>query len=316
MKDVREVVREFYTDAAETPKEALCCPTAYAKEDIAHIPEEVLKRAYGCGSPVASASLEEGEVVLDLGSGSGIDCFIAAKKVGKSGRVIGVDMTDKMIELAQGYLEKVAENLGYRNVEFRKGFLEEIPLEDESVDVVISNCVINLSSDKERVLKEVYRVLKHRGRFCIADIVSEKDVPQSVRDNPTLWGECIGGAIKEEDFIDIARRVGAYGLNIKSRLFYREVEGVRFNSVVITGYKFIKGKECVYKGHYAIYNGPFRSVHDDDGHEYPAGVPVEICTDTLEKLTSPPYEGLFTIITADGETVVRGCVDEGGGSCC
>ncbi len=315
MKDVREAVREFYTSAAETPKQGLCCPTAYDSEDTAHIPKDALQRAYGCGSPVSSAGLKKGEVVLDLGSGSGVDCFIASKKVGKEGRVIGVDMTDKMIELAEGYLEKVAENLGYRNVEFKKGYLEEIPLEDESVDVVISNCVINLSSDKERVMQEVYRVLKHRGRFCIADIVSEKDVPQSVRENPTLWGECIGGAIKEEDFINIARSAGAYGINIKSRTFYREVEGVRFNSVIITGYKFIKGKECVYRGHYAIYNGPFRSVRDDDGHEYPAGVPVEICTDTLEKLTNPPYAGMFTIITAEGETVVRGCVDETEGCC-
>ncbi len=316
MKDVREVVRGFYTDAAETPREGLCCPTAYDRADVAHIPEEVLQRAYGCGSPVSSVGLKEGEVVLDLGSGSGIDCFIAAKKVGSTGRVIGVDMTEKMIELAQTYLEKVGENLGYRNVEFRKGYLEEIPLEDESVDVVISNCVVNLSSDKERVLKEVYRVLKHRGRFCMADIVSEEDVPQSIRENPTLWGECIGGAMKEEDFLHMARRAGAYGLNTRGRAFYREVEGVRFNSVIITGYKFIKGSECLYRGHYAIYNGPFSSVHDDDGHQYPAGVPVEICTDTLEKLTSPPYAGLFTIISPDGNTIVRGCADDEGGVCC
>ncbi|MEE9613488.1 MAG: methyltransferase domain-containing protein [Thermodesulfobacteriota bacterium] len=316
---IRDSVRDFYGDAAREQMPALCCPTSYSKEDTAHIPKEVLDISYGCGSPIGEAGVREGETVLDLGSGGGIDCFIAAKKVGSSGRVIGVDMTDDMLLKAKEAEREVAEKLGFSNVEFKKGFLEEIPVEDGSIDLVTSNCVVNLSHDKGKVMEEVYRILRHKGRFCISDVVSEKEVPEKMRADRKLWGECISGALKEDDFIDMSRKAGFYGLHVESRYLYHEVEGMSFHSITLKGYKFDKGAECLYKGQYAIYHGPFKSVHDDEGHEYPAGTPVEICTDTAEKLSSAPYRGLFTVVDTDGKVEGAACEpDEGGGDggCC
>ncbi len=312
-KEVRTLVESFYADAAAEPKPTLCCPSTYTKDDIAHIPAEAREISYGCGSPVGLAGIREGENVLDLGSGGGIDCFIAAKRVGKGGSVVGVDMTDEMLGKARKASAKVAENLGYSNVEFKKGFLEEIPVESGVMDLVTSNCVVNLSPDKAKVLNEIHRTLKHGGRFCISDIVCEKEVPESMQADKKLWGECISGSLEEERFLNLAREAGFYGLHTVSRFPYRVVEGIRFDSITLKGYKFDKGPECVYKGHYAVYNGPFSSVRDDDGHDYPAGVPVEVCTDTLEKLNAPPYRGLFTIIDTEGEVEARPCGPGQGG---
>jgi len=316
---IRDSVKGFYAEAARKPMQELCCPISYDDNDISHIPEDVLGISYGCGSPISIAEIKEGESVLDLGSGAGIDCFIAAKKVGSKGRVIGVDMTEEMLDRAREASKKVAKNLGFDVVEFRKGFLEEIPLADEAVDLVTSNCVINLSPDKERVFREMYRVLKHNGRFTISDIVADKDVPAQLKADKRLWGECISGALKEDEFIAIARGVGFYGIDIAKRYLYREINGIRFYSITVKGYKFKKGPKCVYIGQYAIYHGPFKSVWDDDGHEYPVGVPVEVCTDTAEKLSRPPYRGLFTItdpLGTDLESIprdeARGC----GPECC
>ena len=149
----REDVRNFYSKAAVSAQESLCCPTQYDAADLSHIPEEVRAISYGCGSQVNRASIRPGETVVDLGSGGGIDCFIAAKLVGESGKVFGIDMTDEMLKVAQTNAIPVAENLGYNNVEFKKGFLEAIPLQDQSVDLVTSNCVINLSTNKKAVFE-------------------------------------------------------------------------------------------------------------------------------------------------------------------
>ncbi|MFQ5736568.1 MAG: methyltransferase domain-containing protein [Thermodesulfobacteriota bacterium] len=299
-KGIRDSVSEFYSSAAVKPDESLCCAESYCEADVSHIPGEVLEISYGCGSPVTMADIEEGETVVDLGSGGGIDCFIAAKMVGTKGKVYGVDMTDEMLLKAQGAAPKVARNLGYDIVDFKKGYLEEIPLGKEAADVVTSNCVINLSNDKGRVMEEIYRVLRHNGRFCISDIVSDKDVPGHIRADRKLWGECLSGALKENEFMKAAAAAGFYGLHVVSRSLYRELEGIRFYSVTLKGYKFNKGAECAYAGHFAVYNGPFKSVCDDDGHEYPAGVPVEVCTDTAEKLGRPPYSGHFTVTDRAG----------------
>jgi len=325
-KEKREVVKDFYSDAAVVPRPALCSPEVYGKGSVSHIPKEVLEISYGCGSPVRLAAVKEGETVLDLGSGGGIDCFVAAKEVGLEGSVIGIDMTREMLGKAKEAAPKVAEVLGYANVEFREGFLEDIPVRDASVDLVLSNCVINLAADKGRVMAEVMRVLRNRGRFCISDVVAEEVVPEHMRTDEDLWGECISGALREDEFMEAARRGGAYGLEVLSRSLYRVAGGIRFYSIVLRGYKFVKGAECLYKGHHAIYNGPFSKISDDDGHEFPAGVMVEVCSDTLEKLQSPPYKGLFSIIdTNDGETaacvptVADGSGQEEGGSgggCC
>jgi radical SAM protein with 4Fe4S-binding SPASM domain len=159
----RGAVREFYGHAAEEPQADLCCPVQPSAEDLAHIPKEAVERFYGCGSPVTAAALASGETMVDLGSGAGIDCFIAAKKVGADGRVFGIDMTDSMLKVANDCRSRVARALGWDVVEFKKGFLEAIPLGDASADVVTSNCVINLSPDKPRVFREIWRVLKDHG---------------------------------------------------------------------------------------------------------------------------------------------------------
>ncbi len=311
----RKVVEEFYGKAAEDPVEELCCPVQPEPEDLSHIPERVVERFYGCGSPISVSDIREGEVTLDLGSGAGIDVFISAKKVGPSGRAIGVDMTDPMLEVAEEARKTVAENLGYDVVEFRKGFLEEIPVEDSSVDLVTSNCVINLSPDKMRVFSEMWRVLKDHGRMVVADIVSDEEVPPQFRQDPRLWGECLSGSLMEEEFMAYLERAGFYGLQVLRKSFWREVEGHRFYSITVRGYKFEKKEGCVYVGQTATYQGPFKGISDEEGHWFPRGVPVEICTDTAAKLSNPPYEGLFVITHLEKSVPDSfSCCDEN--SCC
>ncbi|HHL39748.1 MAG TPA: methyltransferase domain-containing protein [Deltaproteobacteria bacterium] len=299
--DIRATVERFYSEAATEPRPGLCCPVSVPREEVAHIPEELFDISYGCGSPVLAAGLAPGMTLLDLGCGAGVDCFIAAKLVGGGGRVIGVDMTDEMLRRAREAAIRICENLGYDVVEFRKGFLEKIPVEDGSVDVVTSNCVINLSPHKDRVMREIYRVLKDSGTFCISDVVAGKEIPPEIRADSRLWGECIAGAVREEEFIETARAAGFYGIKTEGKYLYRRVEGIDFHAVTIRGYKLARGEICVYRGHMAVYNGPFSSVCDDEGHTFPAGRPVEVCTDTAERLRRPPYRDHFTVIEP-GET--------------
>lgn len=303
MERSRLTVREFYGDAAEQPNAELCCPVQPDADDLAHIPKEVVDRFYGCGSPVTAAALTPGESMIDLGSGAGIDCFIAAKKVGAEGHVYGIDMTNQMLEVARGCQSKVAEALGYDAVEFRKGFLEQIPVDDAVADVVTSNCVINLSPDKPRVLREIWRVLKDHGRMVVADIVSDRDVPPKMRADGQLWGECISGALTEEAFLSAVERSGFYGVSILQKSFWKEVEGCTFSSVTVRGYKFEKKAGCQYVGQYAVYLGPQKAVVDEEGHLFPRGTPVEVCTDTASKLSSSPYAASFAIV--DGPTTPR-----------
>jgi len=176
----------------------------YRNADISDLPAAVTDVAFGCGNPTAIAALEPGQVVLDLGSGGGIDCFLAAKMVGPTGRVIGVDMTPEMIRLAR----KNAEKVGAPNVEFRLGEIENLPVADESVDVIISNCVINLSPDKPRVFREAFRVLKPGGRLQVSDIVWTRPVPEEIRSDMEKWAGCIAGALLESEYLDHIRAAG------------------------------------------------------------------------------------------------------------
>ncbi len=176
----------------------------YRNADISDLPATVTDVAFGCGNPTAIAALEPGQVVLDLGSGGGIDCFLAAKMVGPTGRVIGVDMTPEMIRLAR----KNAEKVGATNVEFRLGEIENLPVADESVDVIISNCVINLSPDKPRVFREAFRVLKPGGRLQVSDIVWTRPVPEEIRSDMEKWAGCIAGALLESEYLDHIRAAG------------------------------------------------------------------------------------------------------------
>ncbi len=304
----RAKVRAYYGAAADVPKADLCCPTTYDDSVIGHIPQDVLDRFYGCGSPMTSAGVQPGETVVDLGSGAGIDVFIAAKLVGPDGRAIGIDMTDQMLAVANANRPKVAAALGHDVVEFRRGYLEDLPLEAKLADLVTSNCVINLSPDKPRVFEEIWRVLKDHGRFLISDIVSEEPVPPHLKVNPELWGECLVGALTQQEFLAQLERAGFYGLQVRSKTYWKDVEGYSFYSVTVQGYKFEKTAGCVFQGHRAVYLGPGKAFVDEEGHLFPRAEPHEVCTDTVAKLSRQPYQAMFAIL-APGE-------DRAGYACC
>ncbi|MEK7703070.1 MAG: PqqD family peptide modification chaperone [Nitrospirota bacterium] len=300
MERTRKIVRDFYSDAAETAQPSLCCTGGYVREDTAHIPKGALDISYGCGSPVPFARIVPGETVVDLGSGGGIDCFVMAKMVGREGRVYGIDMTDAMLKKANAFKSEVALNLGYDVVDFRKGYLEAVPLADASANVILSNCVINLSPSKPTVMKEIWRILKDFGRVIISDIVSEKPLSSSMKSNPRLWGECVSGALTEEQYLAELERAGFYGLSIVKKDFWREIEGNRVYSVVITGFKFEKKAGCDYIGQQAVYLGPMQAVIDEEGHLFPRNQPVTVCTDTAAKLKKPPYQSSFIVMGSEG----------------
>ena len=207
-----------------------CCETSvenlgYTFEEVGNLPETTLNAAAGCGNPHAIAGLKEGEHVLDLGSGGGIDVFIAAQKVGPSGRVAGVDMTDEMLELAR----KGATDLGLSNVEFRKGDIEALPFDNSEFDVIMSNCVINLATDKDKVFNEAYRVLKPGGRLAVSDVVTKAKMPEYMRKNMDSWASCVSGAIPLEDYLGKLSDAGFTDVNMVSRrgsgfIFSAEIE--------------------------------------------------------------------------------------------
>ena len=192
----------------------------YDAEQAAGVPEDALLASLGCGNPTALAELKPGETVLDLGSGGGIDVLLSAQRVGPTGKAYGLDMTPEMLELAQRNKDKA----GVRNAEFLKGSIEEIPLPDRAVDVIISNCVINLSGDKDRVLREAFRVLKPGGRFAVSDIVLRRELPEAARKSMALWTGCIGGALVEADYVAKLRAAGFEGVSVEPTRVYRRAE--------------------------------------------------------------------------------------------
>ncbi|MGA1790749.1 MAG: DUF5714 domain-containing protein [bacterium] len=265
-KDGYSLVKSFYSEAAREVNEDIVNPVHYENEDLSFIPVESRVRSYGCGSPVFDCALKEGEVLVDLGSGTGIECFIAARMVGPQGMVYGIDMSDIMLDMAKRSAEKVARNLGFSNVEFRRGYLEDIPLKENSVDVVISNCVINLSPDKRRTFCEIMRILKPGGRICISDIVSVEDIPIDVKYNEKLRGECIGGAMTEQGLFSMVEELSFEHIFLKKRFLYRKVKGYDFYSVTYAAYK---SQDSVKKE--IIYRGPFAAVLTDNGDLIPRG---------------------------------------------
>ena len=192
----------------------------YSDAELSDLPESVAEASAGCGNPTAIAGLQPGEVVLDLGSGGGIDCFLAAKQVGPTGRVIGLDMTPEMIRLAR----RNAQKMGVTNVDFRYGEMEEMPLPDETVDVILSNCVINLSPDKDAVFAEAFRVLKPGGRLSVSDIVVDGDLPASLRRSIDAWAGCVSGALDEGVYLDKMRAAGLIDVEVTGRA-YIDVSG-------------------------------------------------------------------------------------------
>ena len=242
---LKAVVREKYGQAATRVKEgetaASCCGSSgccgstteawdaitsdlYDKGQTEGIPAEALLASLGCGNPTMLAALREGEVVLDLGSGGGIDVLLSAKRVGPTGKAYGLDMTDEMLALANENKKRA----GATNVEFLKGEIENIPLPDNSVDVIISNCVVNLSGDKRRVIHEAYRVLKPGGRFAISDVVVRGAVPDAVRKNMELWIGCVAGALEEQEFLSLLREAGFENPSIEPTRVYETKDAAAF----------------------------------------------------------------------------------------
>jgi arsenite methyltransferase len=238
--EVKEKVREKYGEAALRVKTggSCCCGAApssigrsdpitshlYDPSQVEQLPEEALRASLGCGNPTALASLQAGETVLDLGSGGGIDVLLSAKRVAPTGKAYGLDMTDEMLALARENQRKA----GIQNVEFLKGEIESIPLPDNSVDVIISNCVINLSADKSKVFREAFRVLKPGGRFAVSDVVVRGEVPAEVRRSVELWAGCIAGALEDTDYASKLAAAGFEAIAIEPTRVYRAEDARQF----------------------------------------------------------------------------------------
>jgi SAM-dependent methyltransferase len=225
--DIHDVVREHYAGRIKSNtsccggSDASCCSTEsnlYPADLLTTLPEAEQVPSYGCGDPITLAALEPGQTVLDLGSGAGLDCFFAARKVGEAGRVIGVDMTPEMIERAQAN----ARHMRLGNVEFRQGLIEELPVQSGSVDVTISNCVINLAPDKQKVFAEVFRVLKPGGKLAVSDIVTDGPLPDSIKQSLSAWAGCVAGAVEAKEYIQMMEQVGFRQISVTPVFFDKQ----------------------------------------------------------------------------------------------
>jgi len=341
--DVDQAVRQRYSGAAQEAEAALCCPVDYDTQYLEVLPEELIQRDYGCGDP--SKYVQSGETVLDLGSGGGKICYIASQVVGAEGRVIGVDTNDEMLALARRFQDEVGTAIGHHNTHFFKGRIQDLALDlqrfetyldqhpvqsandwiradafadqlratepmiaNDSIDVIVSNCVLNLvaQSDRRQLFSEMFRVLKRGGRAVISDIVSDEPVPESLRNDPTLWSGCISGSFVEDAFLEAFEQAGFYGVQILARQedAWATVEGIEFRSVTVQAFK---GKEgpCMDHHQAVIYNGPWKSVTDDDGHVLRRGVRNAVCEKTFQIYTRAPYADQTTpvppraIVTAE-----------------
>ena len=325
--DVEGAVRERYSQAAQSRDEALCCSVSYDPRYLEVIPKQVLDRDYGCGDP--SRYVRPGDTVLDLGSGAGKICFIAAQIVGPKGCVLGIDMNEEMLALARDSAPQVAERIGYSNVRLHRARIQDLRLDldrvdarlaahparsagdlvaledfcerlrreaplvpDASVDIVVSNCVLNLvqPAHKLEFIREAFRVLRRGGRIAISDIVSDEPVPEELRADPELWSGCISGAFQESELLQSLEQAGFYGIAIdqwESEPF-GVVDGIEFRSVTLTAYK---GKEgpCYEARQAVIYRGPWKQVEDDDGHVLRRGERAPVCAKTFDILTAGPY---------------------------
>jgi arsenite methyltransferase len=341
-RNFETAVLQRYAEASRKAEAGLCVPINYNCSLLEVIPQEVIEKDYGCGDP--SRYIQQGETVLDLGSGSGKACYIMSQIVGAKGKVIGIDFNPPMLELARKYQKTVGDRLGCHNVEFRRGkiqdlktnlelvdrYLQDHPVRsvadlatleeyenrirreqplvaDESIDVIVSNCVLNLvrPEDKQALFVEIYRVLKRGGRVAISDIVSDEAVPEHLGNDPDLWSACVSGAFQEEDFLRVFEEAKFYGLTIEDfqSEAYQTVEGIEFRAVTVTAYK---GKEgpCIERNQAVIYRGPWKQVVDDDGHTLPRGVRIAVCDKTFKLYSQPPYEGQFILVPAREEVAL------------
>jgi ubiquinone/menaquinone biosynthesis C-methylase UbiE len=332
-------VLKRYSEGAEQVQAELCCPVDYDRELLAILPQEIIDKDYGCGDP--SRYVRKGDTVLDLGSGSGKICYIAAQLVGDEGQVIGVDMNDNMLALARKYQPEMAEKIGSDRVRFVKGQIQDLALDlsamnqhlaenpvrnaedvltlrawqeqqrktnpliaDNSIDLVVSNCVLNLvhDSDKKQLIQEIFRVVKAGGRVAISDIVSDEPVPQHLKDDTQLWSGCISGALPEHDFLQAFVEAGfvAVTLDKWDAQPWQVVEGIEFRAVTITAVK-PKQEPCLDKGHAVIYRGVFSKVYDDEGHVFCRGQRMAVCERSYQLLTSAVYADQFIGITPTQE---------------
>lgn len=330
--DVDRAVRERYSEGARARQADLCCPSPQDPAQAGrfeHVPSEVIEKDYGCGDP--SRFIREGDTVVDLGSGAGRICYIAAGIVGSKGQVIGVDMNDDMLAVARRHQEDVASRLGYRNVAFRKGRIQDLQLdyglveeelerrplgavadlarfeafcrrarqrtpliESDSVDLVVSNCVLNLvpDADKPTLFREIYRVLRRGGRVAISDIVCDDEPTAKMKADPELWSGCLSGAYREDRFLMAFEEAGFHAVTLEERSEapWRVVGGMEFRPVTVTARK---GKEgpCLERRQAVIYRGPWAEVLDDDGHRLRRGERTAVCDKTFKILTGEPYDG-------------------------
>lgn len=332
---VEDAVRNRYAQGARSAQPDLCCPASSDPKLLASIPEEVLERDYGCGDP--TRHLRPGDTVLDLGSGAGKICFLASQAVGQAGKVIGVDVNDAMLEIARRNSPEAARRIGYGNVEFRKGRIQDLQLDlelldrwlkdhpvrsaedlggleaaiarlresqpmiaDDTIDVIVSSCVLNLvrAEDKQQLFAEMFRVLRCGGRAVISDIVSDEDIPAHLQADLDLWSGCISGAFREDRFLEAFEEAGFYGVTILER----QQEPWR----TVEGIEFrsmtvaaYKGKEglCLDRRHAVVYRGPFRQVEDDDGHKIRRGERTAVCEKTFGIYSREPYRAHFELIS-------------------
>ena len=324
-------VLQRYSQGAESIQADLCCPVDYDRELLALLPQEIIDKDYGCGDP--SRYVQKGDVVLDLGSGSGKICYMAAQLVGETGKVIGVDMNDDMLALARKYQVEMAEKIGSANVEFVKGQIQDLALDlaalnqqlidnpitnaediirlrewqekqrrespliaDNSIDLVVSNCVLNLvhDSDKAQLIQEIFRVTKAGGRVAISDIVSDEPVPPHLKADAHLWSGCISGALQEHEFLQAFVAAGFVAVTYDKWESHpwQVVEGIEFRSVTITAIK-PHDEPSLDKGHAVIYRGAFSKVYDDEGHVFYRGQRMAVCERSFNLLTSEAYNNQF-----------------------
>ena len=325
--DAEAAVHQRYAKAARKREPKLCCPASYDPKYLEAIPPEVLEKDYGCGDP--TRYVREGDTVLDLGSGAGKICFIAAQIAGPKGRVVGVDFNREMLALARKSQPFVAAKLGYDNVTFHRARIQDLALSldeldvylranpvrssddlrrseefqlrlrravplvaDESVDLVLSNCVLNLvrEEDREQLFREMFRVLRRGGRLAISDIVSDEPVPQKMKLDPDLWSGCIAGAFTEAAFLAAFERAGFHGIALDKygATPWKTIRGIEFRSVTVTARKGKQGP-CWERNQAVIYKGPWKKVEDDDGHTLLRGQRMAVCDKTYRILTSEPY---------------------------
>ena len=327
--DLESAVLERYQAGATEQQPSLCCPTEYDNQYLKILPQEIIEKDYGCGDP--TRYVNAGETVVDLGSGAGKNCYMLAQKLGAAGKVIGVDFNDRMLELARKYQQEIASKIGYHNTQFVKGKIQDLKLDlqrteawlkenpitsieqlssfeaecqrlrqeqpliqDNSVDAVISNCVLNLvrPQDKQQLFQEIYRVLKRGGRTIISDIVCDEDATPEIINNPDLWSGCIAGAFREDTFLKMFEEAGFYGIEILKREEkpWQVVDGIEFRSLTVRAFKGKDGP-CWERKQAVIYKGPWKQVQDDDGHTICRGERMAVCDKTYQILTNPdgPY---------------------------